>query len=64
MTAGQAPRVAVPARGASPRCQPAVPARSGAAGQKVENRKIVVESNCCPGLSTVEGKFGWFGESG
>jgi hypothetical protein len=30
----------------------------------VENRKIVVEWNTSPGLSTVEGKVGWFGESG
>jgi hypothetical protein len=31
---------------------------------RVENRKIVVELKVCPGLSTVEGNAGWFGESG
>ncbi len=30
----------------------------------VENRKIVVESNVCPGLSSVVGKLGRLGESG
>ena len=29
-----------------------------------ENLKIVVEWKCCPGFSSVEGKLGWFGESG
>ncbi len=32
--------------------------------QKVENWKMVVELNFWPGLSTVDGKFGWFGEFG
>jgi hypothetical protein len=32
--------------------------------QKVENWKMVVVLNFWPGLSTVDGKFGWFGEFG
>jgi hypothetical protein len=35
-----------------------------ASRQKVENWKMVVVLNCWPGLSTVDGKFGWFGEFG
>ena len=32
--------------------------------QRVEKRKIVTEWNSSPGFKTVEGKAGWFGESG
>jgi len=34
------------------------------ASQRVEKRKIVTEWNSSPGFNTVEGKAGWFGESG